>query len=261
MDSDLAHDVRNGFFQLYDKGVPVPEIRKELAGLETELDDDLEREIFNSVLCQVLWEVSALEMDDIQRLNVIYQNESGLRSWKKVGAEAYEARKKVLKKQLAKLAQPKSTVRAPIPPPDPIFRVGDVVRYRGSNQEECHLLVVNTAHKGKTFLYALAPLRTKESVELTLESVASAEFVGHRVATSTPQFIYGFAVALLNHKILSKVRERFSRQFTVVIDLERARVGSFGGILTIQDFENEILRISTHLKSMELFKLGSVLKS
>ena len=111
IDSDLAHDIYNEFMDLYDAGLFIDEIRKRIYQFKDELSDNLELEIFYSVLCHALWEIGELLETDYKELENYYENEQGLNEWKKLGSGIYSERKKTLQSQLKKLSKPRSKPR------------------------------------------------------------------------------------------------------------------------------------------------------
>lgn len=127
--SDLAHDVQTQIRNDWDAGIEADALRARLSSIATQVDDDLEREIFLAASTSALWEIGELDAARVEELRALLVSERSLVLWSDAaGSAAARMRGMVLRKLLAKVAIPKAkpTKRAPIPSVETqLYAVGD----------------------------------------------------------------------------------------------------------------------------------------
>lgn len=248
IDSDLAHDIYNEFLDLYDSNLSLPEIRNKIESHLPVLTDDLEYEIFQTVFCQVLWEIGELTETDLAALHVIVEDERGLQIWADMGEDLYFERKKVLLYQLKRLSKPRIRPRQRKKwrkVDKLLFSVGECVLYIHSNGKDYALLVCDiTQHRGEC-LYSMVPIVVDSANDITVETITKGSFVGRKIPSSLHEngFVYGFSVLRPEHRELIKYDKTFRSIGRVTIRTDNAEIGSFGGIQTQKDFEEDLVRI------------------
>lgn len=249
LESDLAHDIYSEFMDLYDSNMSVVDIRNRMDSWRSELADDLEREIHLSTCCQALWEIGELKGSDRQLLLSMIESEKGLCLWRVMGEELYATRKKVLRRQLSRLSnpKPKSRPRKKYRKVDRLlFSVGDCLVYHHSNGDSYPLLVCDVSQDRGECLYSMVPVVVVDSSRaVACEHVANGHFVGRKIPSSFAAlgFTYGFSVTRPEHRELIKYADDFSKVGRVEIRTDNAGIGSFGGIRTREDFEDDVVRI------------------
>ena len=251
IDSDLAHDIYNEFMDLYDFGLDISKIREKIEQWKSNLSDDLEVEIFNSTYCEALWEIGESNKADFVALENIVQNEIGLKLWKDIGIDLYNDRKKILQRQLHKISKGKLKIRNRKKYRSVTnfhFQVGDCLFYSNTtyNSKQALLVFDITQHRGEC-LYSMA-LITNDNADLhSIEYFINGRFIGRKIPSTFNQngFYYGFSCVRPEHRELMKYIECFSKVVTVPLRKDNTGFGSFGGILTQKDFDDDLNRLIT----------------
>lgn len=266
IDSDLAHDIYSEFMDLYDAGSDVSEIRKKIYDWKPELSDALELEIFLSVLCQALWEIGKLNENDFLELEQIIKSEKGLKIWQTIGDDLYTARKRTLTRQLSKLSKPRSKPRKRKKykkVESYHFQVGDCLSYMHSNEHFYALIIYSIDQYRGECLYSMVVVDNDTSRLPIIDDFTKGQFVGRKIPTTLKRegFDYGFSVVRPEHRELLKYLDRFQIIGNINLRFDNNCIGSFGGVLTQKDFEDDIIRIKEDLKTFgnKLFDMGVVL--
>jgi len=249
IDSDLAHDIYNEFMDLYDFGLDISKIREKIEEWKSNLADDLEVEIFNSVYCEALWEIGELNKVDVVALENIVQNESGFKLWKNIDIDLYNARKKILQRQLLKISKCKSKVRNRKKYRSVTnfhFQVGDCLAYRNTTHNSMQALLVFDIeqHRGEC-LYSMAIITNNNSDLNSIKFFINGQFIGRKIpSTLDPNgFYYGFSCVRPEHRVLMKYIDCFTYVGTISLRKDNTGFGSFGGILTQRDLDDDLNRL------------------
>ncbi len=136
--NDTFEDIKDEFFELYNKGYEPTEITQKLVSSNQEIIDDKEdgnNFWFALALCQ--WECKELEPELLKRISKIVESGTDIELWKELGAEKSELtkRQKALDKFLEKLNSDKNSPkkRKKKVYRDSIFKKGDCLSVELSN--------------------------------------------------------------------------------------------------------------------------------
>ena len=266
MESDLANDVHSEFFELYDSGVEVAEIRKRVSTWWSEVVDYIKREILHSVLCQALWEIGALESSDLESFRSFLEAGVSHRAWMDLDAPSALKRKKVLERQLARLSKPRRLPRKRrkyLKVTKFHFEVGDCLVYRFADGTRRGLVVGEILQNRGECTYYMFPVSNDAADPDDLSFFTEGSFPGHKVwAAAHPNgFEYGFHVTTPDHRLLIHFIDQFEKIGRIEINFENARVGSFGATMTKDVFEQDFDRILNEAKGgrATLFPIRSIL--
>jgi hypothetical protein len=248
VESDLAHDVYNEILDLYDDGVPIPELFPRSAAWEKSLSDVLEEELYLAAAAKAFWEIGHLPEGLHARLSRLVESGESLILWAKGGNEGLaEARKAVLDRFLRQIAEPRakprlrrkySKVRTKL------YSVGDCVQLTAGEKAYRGVVCKVLEHRGQCE-YAI--LVMGPTVGCTSNSFESGSYYGKRIPSSlhTLGYILGPHVLRIEHRILVRANQPFQILARVKLDETKYCLGSFGGILDMEDVIQELERIET----------------
>ena len=265
MDSDLAHDIYGEFMDLYDSEYPVADIRSRLEQWNPELCDDIEREIYLSVTCQALWEIGELTDEDCRRFQSFMENESAFQLWKELDEKACRQRRKVLVRQLAKLATPRAKSRKRkkhYTITKLLFEVGDCLSYEHPNGDFYGLIVREISQYRGDCLYQMVPIINESYSPTQMAFFNEGQFYGRKIwcADHPNGFLYGFAVTSPDHRDLVGFADQFETIGRITLNSDDSRVGSFGATMSKEGFDQDLRGFSDELSRGQciLFPVSAV---
>src|SRR5687768_11014708 len=104
LESDLAHDVYNDILDMYDSGLEISSIRERLTSIESELDDDLDQEIFLAAAAKSFWEIGHAQEDLRVRLAELITSGRSAAQWEQtIDSKAAKERSAVLARLLRQI--------------------------------------------------------------------------------------------------------------------------------------------------------------
>ena len=265
LESDLAHDVYNEILDLYDAGVPIAELHHRMVTFEESLSDDLEKELYLAAVAKAFWEIGHLPETLHTRLSRLVASGASLALWGQGGdRDLAKARKAVLLTFLRKIAQPRSkprprkkysTVHAKL------FSVGDCVRLAANEKIYRGVVCKVLEHRGQCE-YAILLLGPTTSS--TNESFESGSFYGRRIPSSLDKrgYIFGPHVIRVDHRILVRASNPFQTVGRVDLDESKYCLGSFGGVLDMNDVIDDFERTETKKKAFayDLLPLSQLIR-
>jgi hypothetical protein len=167
IDSDLAWDIYDDFFERFDAGTDPALIKAELSEeYEGEILRNVDREIFLTTLVECLWSVGTSADDLSAEIQPIIDSEETAEFWE----DLYPARKRVLKRFVAKLRKPKKTPIKPSKrriPKIHLFQEGDYLVFTKRNGKPVPAIIwcVET-RGGLSYVFVFPNLTRTEDAQL-----------------------------------------------------------------------------------------------
>lgn len=259
VDSDLAHDVYNEILDLYDSGLEPKAIRERIGSYETELVDDIEKEIYLAAAAKAFWEIGHLDPSWNSRLGNLVTSGKSLASWADSTDSGLAAKRKaVLDRLLRQIATPRKSPRprkkyAQVK--TKLFSVGDCLSLNGSHRAVvCKIL----EYRGNC---EYAMLVMEPSVADTVTSFARGRYFGRKIP-SPRGFTFGPHVIRPEHRMLVRSDNPFKNLGHLELDPEKYMLGSFGGVLEMKHVIEDFVRTETKAPvfNLELLPLADLLK-
>lgn len=259
--SDLAHDVYNEILDLYDAGVPLPELRARIAEYKHSLDGDLDREIYLAACAKGFWEIGHLQAKIKSDLSRLIERRTSLVLWEPTLAKA---RKTVLLKLIRQIAMPRANPRprkkyAIIQAK--LFSVGDCLEFTASDEVH-HGVVCRVLEYRGVCEYAI--LVMERCTKSTVNSFRTGKYYGHLVPSSFSQrgFFFGPFVIRAEHRMLKRANNPFRIVGRVPLDESIYTLGSLGGVSDMKDVIKEFERAERNTLgfSVDLLPLDQIIR-
>src|SRR5689334_12022628 len=83
IDGDLAHDIYWGIMDLYDKGVDISTIKREMPFIRGDygFDEDFYHEIYVTAYALAMWEIGALTEGVLRQVRKVIDEGAGVKTW------------------------------------------------------------------------------------------------------------------------------------------------------------------------------------
>lgn len=242
LESDLAHDTYNRILDLWDAGVEIEEIRRQLHPLEEFANDPMVREIFLAACIKALWEIGQLPATLRLELFKVVEEGASLAQWTESDdATTSRQRRSVLKRLLKQTEVPKAKPRgrrksAAIS--KKLYAVGDCLELVAGQRTHRGVICKVKERRG-VCEYALLVMHPDTAS--TRESFEAGRYYGNGqwvpdISDAGPHVIR------LEHRMLVRAGNPFRIVARVDLDESRCRYGSFGGVLDMNDVIEDIER-------------------
>jgi hypothetical protein len=260
LESDLGHDVYNEILDLYDAGVPIEELRNRIATYNEASSTDLDKEIYLAALAKAFWEIGQLPEVIQMELSQLIQSGKSLKEWAPALARS---RKIALNRLLLQISVPR-------PKPRPrkkylriltkLYSVGDCLELTAEEKVYRAVVCFVLEYRGKCE-YAIL-IMGPETLS-NLESFKLGYYWGHRIWSTIDKrgYTLGPAVIRLDHWMLLRENNPFKSLGHIDLDETVYSMGSFGGVLNMQDVIGQFRRIEKNIFGEDLLAFRDLLKS
>jgi hypothetical protein len=136
--NDTFEDIYSDFFEMYNKGLGVPEITNNILSNNIELQSDYEdKNSFWFALAKAQWECGTLDQSVYEKVKAIIESGDDLKLWVELNGASSDVkkRKKVLEDFLEKISKPTAKVkkRKKVIIRKPVFQKGDCLVFKLKN--------------------------------------------------------------------------------------------------------------------------------
>lgn len=289
IDSDLAHDVYNEFMDLYDANVEIDKIREKIETWRSEHLDDIEFEIFITSYGLALWETGNLPEDVYNEIKTTISKGAGVAMFlEEVNEKEAKGRQKELDKLLTKISNPKASPRkrktykkvtnflfeidsiVSFKLPDESYRAAilfNIDQYRG----HCDYQFTPTAYSshnkptesdiasGKVFIHKIGCGYDRETVKAMQPGVEKFWKVDSKF---TMPFTIGLPIYAIEHKDLTKFKDKFEVIGSVKIADDFKKLGSIGYDSTFERFSEPFIDVvdrNVEVLKYEMIDLNEIL--
>ena len=238
--NDTSCEIKEMFFEKYNNGVDVHEIKNEILSTYSSDISDEKSETKTDILFALaycLWETQQLDkklLDDIEK---IISSGEDIAICKGLGADKHfiKSREVATKKLLSKISIPRPSVKKRIKPPvqiDSIYKNGACMAFQYSNGVWGCLLAVETKHFKRKVEghYLLTDLKSKTIP--TMEKILKAHISDDSYHRSTFEFHYNRFTSMIFNWVSSKEIDNFykyNEQFFTVIGYLPVWENCYGG--------------------------------
>lgn len=241
IDSDLAADIEEEFFERFDAGMTPAAIETELNGeYAAETLSTVDREILLTTLAECLWSVGTPTDHLAEQLQEMLDRQATAEFWQ----EMYAERERVLRRFLKKLQTPKKKPLQPRKRRSPrrhLFADGDYLIFTKRNAKRV-LVIMWGAERigGLTYAFVLPNLTRTNDADLlrrlliTDESITDAELATFFSKNMTVKSIG------IEHRLLKPHAARFQRIGNRPMSTNVWRGSSFGSCVRFEDLERYI---------------------
>lgn len=245
LDSDFAHDIYNSTLDLYDAGCTPDQLHAHLADFERDCQDELDREIFLAAVIKLRWEIG-LPVDDL-RASLAQWVDSGKsrENWLAGGDPSLAAsRIAALKRLLRQTEQARKAPRARkkyAKVQNKLFELGDCIVLDGEFGVHLGVVCMIEEYRGRCE-YAILVMHP--DTQRSAEGFANGCYYGHKIHSTLHEegFIRGPHVICPEHRMLLREGNPFRKIGHLDLDPSRYHLGSFGGVLTVQDVIDDFAR-------------------
>lgn len=233
VDGDLAHDLYSEFMSLFDEKYSIAEIILSMSKWESSLVDDIEREIYLSVMGLALWEIGESPEGFVDRLAVLLESGTSRDLWKDIDPLLAADRESELKKYLRKIRTPRKTPRSRKNYKvirNRVFQVGDCVGLRIEDKQFLLCLLATTFQNRNDFNYGFAFFEGIHSSVPDKIDPKKAFIFGHKVPSTLEArgYYVGLDLTYVEHSDLLKIRDQFKLITNHPIDNSKIKSSSFG---------------------------------
>ena len=238
--NDTSCEIKEMFFEKYNNGVDVHEIKREIlhtysADISDEKSETKTDILFALAYC--LWETQQLDKKLLDNIEKIISSGEDIAICTGLGADKYfiKSREVATKKLLNKISIPRATVKKRIKPPvqiDSIYRNGVCMAFQYSNGVWGCLISVETKHFNRKIegYYLLTDLKSKTIP--TMEKILKAHISDDSYHRSTFEFHYNRFTSMIFNWVTSKEINNFykyNEQFFTIIGYLPAWENCYGG--------------------------------
>lgn len=215
--NDTSLDTKEEFFQRYNRGEEVSDIKKSFV---LELDDD---DKYNTMfaLAHCLWEVGELDEDFLEEVKAIIAGGEDLKIQESLGADTkfIKQRSRHLEKFLEKICVKKEKPKKRVAPPVPVeskYKNGAVMLFQYEDGMWGAVIAVEGKFFDKETYYSYIQTDIKQSVKPTMEDVLKAHIIDPSFHSEEynsfrdPKF-YHYFVYLVSGYLRSTATKRFEK--------------------------------------------------
>ncbi|MBN3818195.1 hypothetical protein G3N57_16990 [Paraburkholderia sp. Se-20369] len=245
LDSDLAHDVYHSTLDLYDAGCTPDQLQAHLADFERDYLHELDREIFLATVIKLRWEIG-LPVDDLRtRLAQWVDSGKSRENWLAGGDQALAtSRISALKRLLRQTEQARKAPRARkkhTQVRNKLFELGDCVMLDGESGVHLGVVCMIDEYRGRCE-YAILVMHP--DTPRSAEGFANGRYYGRTIPSTLHEagVILGPHVICPEHRMLLREGNPFKKIGRLDLEPSRYHLGSFGGVLTMQDVIDDFAR-------------------
>jgi hypothetical protein len=191
--NDTFEDVYQEFFDLYNKGLDVSAVTKQILTDNRELQSDYEdKNSFWFALAKAQWECGALDNDIFEKVKSIIDTGQDLKLWEELNGNSgdLKKRKKVLDEFLKKISGPNSKIkkRKRTILRQPVFEKGDCLVFKLKNGNYGGALVLEAEKDTEFGMNMLAVTTLNQPVKPTVQDFETAFILTERQEESPGEY-------------------------------------------------------------------------
>jgi hypothetical protein len=275
IDGDLARDTYGKIMDLYDSGVEIDTIKREVPFVQEEYgpDTDFYHEIFVTTYALAFWEIGEITSHMLDEVKRVIAFGAGVRIWNQEAGEAEgKKRQKELDKLLTKISAPNLKIRNRKKHnivKNLYFERDDVLALQlASGNFHAFICAKVTQQRGQC-TYDLVPTTYSADSKPTVSGVLDDFLLGHRIRSSFDHeetevlqpgvtkiwdhtgtkkpFILGLAYLLVTHKDMVQLKDKFEKIGTLKIKQPFKKDGSYGYRSSFNEFEKFLTDIPKNI--------------
>ena len=168
--NDTFEDIYSEFFEMYNNGLDVPEITKNVLSANIELQSDYEdQHSFWFALAKAQWECGTLDQNVYEKVKSIIESGDDLKLWIALNGKSNDVkkRKKVLENFLEKISKPTGKIkkRKKLIIRTPVFQKGDCLVFKLKNDNYGGALVLEAEQETELGMNMLAVTTLNQSTK------------------------------------------------------------------------------------------------
>ena len=265
IDGDLAHDTYWSIMDLYDKGVDISTIKREMPFFRRDygIDEDFYHEIYVTAYALAMWEIGALTEGILNQVRKVIDKRAGVKTWTAIeDAKAGNERQRELDRLWKKISQPNTKIRKRKKyrqitnfhfQPDNLltFKLQD-------NHYRAVVCALINQHRGEC-AYTLAPTTYKSLEKPTVEALFNYDIIGIAIGAEDDtqnniqkqpgvqelwhlfpyygQFFFGLEQLDVLHEHFINFKDKFEKVGTLKLKDSFKRMGSLRVEGAFENFE------------------------
>ncbi len=281
IDGDLAHDTYHEIMNLYDSGVDIELIKKEVSFDEKDWGSDGQfyYEIFITAYALAFWEIGALTDEMLIEVKRVIEIGEGVKVWTdECDTKEGQKREKVLEKFLVKISLPKLKVRKRKKYKiisQLYFQADDLVTFQAPDGYYYAAVCAKVTQQRGKCTYDFVATTYKSTTKPKASDLAECFLAGRRVGCSSPEyalihqpgadeiwrycpdkgyFRFGLVYFLVNHRDMVALKSRLEVVGTLKIKESFKEMGSYGYESTFERFAKHCIDFDTQEKIFKFEK-------
>jgi len=209
---DLSAEVRDTFFEYFDKGMDLNQIKQQIGDeFGYESLDSVEKEVYCGAMIHCLWEIGATNSEFIEQLMVL-ENQSELEQY---WGDDLPRRRAAITRLLKKVGTPKvkpKKAKGAQPEIKLLFSPGDCVLYQRTNGKYVPLVFWDVERwSGLEYLFAVPNLSRVEDPDVIKRFLSHPDQLTKEEFAQLLSSKQRFKTIAVKNKVMKSFRERFMR--------------------------------------------------
>ena len=281
IDGDLAKDTYHKIMNLYDSGVDMELIKKEVSfdANDWGRDSQFYYEIFITAYALAFWEIGALTEEMLMEVKRVIQIGEGVKVWTdECDAKEGQKRQKVLEKFLVKISQPKHKVRKRKKykiTTQLYFQADDLVTFQGPDGFYYGAVCARVTQQRGECTYDFVATTYKSMAKPKVSDLAECFLAGRRVGCPSPEyalihqpgvdeiwqycqdkgyFLFGLVYFLVNQGDMVALKSRLEVVGTLKIKESFKEMGSYRYESIFEQFAKHCINFDTQEKVFKFEK-------
>jgi hypothetical protein len=177
--NDTFEDIYSEFFELYNKGIDLPEITNNILSANIELQSDYEdQNSFWFALAKAQWDCGSLDQTVYEKVKSIIESGDDLKLWIELNGTSNDVkkRKKVLEDFLERISKPTEKIkkRKKLVIRKPVFQKGDCLVFKLKNDNYGGALVLEAEQETELGMNMVAVTTLNQSTKPTINDFENA---------------------------------------------------------------------------------------
>jgi len=212
--NDTFEDTYSEFFEMYNKGLEVSEITKDILSSNIELQSDYEdRNNFWFAIAKAQWECGELDKAIYERVKSIIRSGDDLKLWVELNGTSNDVkkRKKVLEDFLEKISNPAIRIkkRKKLIIRKPVFQKGDCLIFKLNNDNYGGALVLEAEHGNELGMNMLAVTTMNQLTKPTIKDFENAYILTEKREGFPGKYSEGECIIWCYVKFFKKAQTKF----------------------------------------------------